>query len=71
MNVVGTDYCTGPTYSYVGVVVLDCTLITGKGSIISPNYPSDYSSDTDICWKFTADEGKVSSTVRIKQNIYD
>ena len=66
-----TVHCTGLTYSYAVVVVLDCTLITREGSITSPNYPSDYSSDTDICWKFTADEGKVSSIVRIKRNNYD
>ena len=52
-------------------MVSDCTVITGAGSITSPNYPSDYSSYTNICWKFTADEGKVLSIVRIKRNNYD
>ena len=52
------------------VCILDCTVIFGEGEITSPNYPSNYDAGTDICWEFTAEEGKVHQNTNYILNIY-
>ena len=44
---------------FYDAISLDCFILSGENEITSPNYPSDYDPNTHVCWKFTADEGKV------------
>ena len=47
-----------------------CTILTGSGTLRSPNYPNNYDNDLDICWILRGDDDNVSVELLSVENIF-